>query len=62
MANFGLDKLQLHRVFLTASSANEGALRADKNAGFNKEGSMRDAFFRNNQYLDKVFMGIVKSK
>lgn len=62
IANFGLDKLQLHRVFLTASSANEGALRAYKSAGFIEEGSMRDAFFRNNQYSDKVFMGIVKSK
>jgi RimJ/RimL family protein N-acetyltransferase len=62
MANYGLEKLQLHRVFLTASSANEGALKAYKRAGFIEEGSMRDAFFRNNQYSDKVFMGIVKSK
>lgn len=60
MANYGLEKLQLHRVFLTASSANEGALKAYRSAGFIEEGSMRDAFFRNNQYSDKVFMGIVK--
>jgi RimJ/RimL family protein N-acetyltransferase len=62
MANYGLEKLQLHRVFLTASSSNEGALKAYKRAGFIEEGAMRDAFFRNNQYSDKVFMGIVKSK
>ncbi len=62
IANYGLDKLQLHRVFLTASSANAGALKAYKSAGFLEEGSMRDAFFRNNEYSDKVFMGIVKSK
>jgi|GEM_PF-598566 len=62
MADIGLDKLQLHRVFLTASSANEGALKAYKSAGFVEEGSMKDAFFRNNQYSDKVFMGMVKSK
>ena len=62
MANYGLEKLQLHRVFLTASSANGGALKAYKSAGFIEEGSMRDAFFRNKQFSDKIFMGIVKSK
>jgi RimJ/RimL family protein N-acetyltransferase len=62
MAHIGLEKLQLHRVFLTASSANEGALKAYKMGGFIEEGSMRDAFFRNNEYSNKVFMGIVKSK
>lgn len=55
-------KLNLHRIFLTASSSNPGAIRAYEKAGFIHEGKMREAFFRNNEYSDKVFMGILKSE
>ncbi len=51
----------LHRVFLTASSKNPGALRAYEKAGFVYEGTMKEAFYREGEYSDKVFMGKVNS-
>lgn len=62
MVRLGFEKLDLHRIFLTASSNNKGALRAYKKAGFIEEGEMREAFCRNNQYSNKVFMGILKDE
>jgi RimJ/RimL family protein N-acetyltransferase len=58
----GFVTLGLHRIFLTASSKNTGALKAYQKAGFILEGKMREAFFRNNEYSDKVIMGILRSE
>lgn len=62
IVRMGFQNLNLHRIFLTASSSNPGAIRAYEKAGFVHEGKMREAFFRNNEYSDKVFMGILKSE
>ncbi len=58
----GFDQLKLHRIFLTASSENPGAIKAYVKAGFKEEGRMREAFFRNQHFSDKVFMGILRSE
>ena len=60
IVEWGFAKLGLHRVFLTASSDNPGALRAYEKAGFVFEGQMREAFFRAGKFSDKIIMGIVK--
>lgn len=62
VVDLGFKKLGLHRILLTASSANKGALKAYKKAGFSDEGVMREAFYRNNEFSNKVFMGILKSE
>lgn len=59
MIEVAFTKLNLHRIFLTASSKNPGALRAYEKAGFIREGAMKDAFYRNNEYSDKIFMGLI---
>ena len=58
----GFEKLNLHRIFLTASSRNPGAIRAYEKAGFIHEGRMREAFYRNGEYSDKIIMGILKKE
>jgi RimJ/RimL family protein N-acetyltransferase len=58
----GFKNLKLHRIFLTASSSNPGAIRAYEKAGFVHEGRMREAFYRDNEYSDKVFMGILQGE
>lgn len=62
IVRIGFQNLHLHRIFLTASSSNSGAIRAYEKAGFSHEGRMREAFYRNNEYSDKVVMGILKSE
>lgn len=60
--HLGFLKLNLHRIFLTASSKNLGAIRAYERAGFKHEGKMREAFYRNDEYSDKIFMGILRTE
>jgi RimJ/RimL family protein N-acetyltransferase len=62
IVDWGFTKLGLHRVFLTASSDNPGALKAYEKAGFVFEGRMKDAFFRTGKFSDKVIMGILRPK
>jgi RimJ/RimL family protein N-acetyltransferase len=62
IVKIGFQDLKLHRIFLTASNRNPGAIRAYEKAGFVHEGRMRKAFFRNNEYSDKIFMGILSSE
>lgn len=56
----GFHDLGLHRIFLTASSDNPGALKAYERAGFKMEGIMKEAFYRHHKYSDKVVMGVLK--
>jgi RimJ/RimL family protein N-acetyltransferase len=62
IVRMGFEDLNLHRIFLTASSNNSGAIRAYEKAGFIHEGRMREAFYRNNEFSDKMFMGILKNE
>lgn len=62
MVKIGFESLGLHRIFLTASSRNPGAIRAYEKAGFVHEGKMREAFFRNKEHSDKIIMGILRSE
>lgn len=62
IVDLGFKVLGLHRILLTASSANKGALKAYRKAGFRDEGIMREAFYRNNEFSNKVFMGILRSE
>lgn len=62
IVEWGFTQLGLHRVFLTASSDNPGALKAYEKAGFVFEGQMKDAFFRAGKFSDKIIMGIVRLK
>lgn len=61
VVRMSFDQLNLHRIFLTASSHNPGAVKAYEKAGFIHEGRMREAFYRNGEYSDKLIMGILRS-
>lgn len=62
IVEYGFNHLNLHRIFLTASSKNAHALKAYAKAGFKPEGVMREAFFRQNEYSDKIIMGTLKTE
>lgn len=59
IVEYGFKYLGLHRIFLTASSENLGALKAYKSAGFKKEGIMKEAFFRDGTFSNKIIMGLL---
>lgn len=56
----GFEDLKLNRIMLTASSENIGAIKAYEKADFKHEGIMRQAFYRDGEFCDKVIMGILK--
>jgi len=58
----GFQKLQLNRVMLTVSEKNVGAIKAYTNANFKTEGVMRQAFYRNGEFHDKIIMAIIREE
>jgi RimJ/RimL family protein N-acetyltransferase len=56
---YGFDVLQFHRIWLTVSECNHGAVRSYAKLGFKMEGRMRDACHRRSEYHDKIVMGIL---
>lgn len=58
----GFEKLGLNRIMLTASEKNIGAIKAYTKANFKYEGTMRQAFYRDGEFHDKIIMGILKEE
>ncbi len=54
--------LGLHRVQLTASALNLGAIKAYEKAGYQHEGIMRQSGFRNGEFVDKVLMSVLSTE
>lgn len=57
--DFGLSKLNLHRIMLRVFADNLQAIQSYHNAGFQKEGIARDMVYQSGQYRDMVFMSII---
>jgi RimJ/RimL family protein N-acetyltransferase len=62
VTNYAIQTLGLHRVQLTASSLNIGAIKAYERAGYKHEGVIRQSSFRNGQFVDKVLMSVLASE
>ncbi len=58
----GFNEYKLNRIMLTVSEPNIGGLKAYKKAGFNIEGRLREASYRDNKYHDKLIMSILLSE
>ncbi|HCO74084.1 MAG TPA: N-acetyltransferase [Clostridium sp.] len=58
----GFQELGLNRIMLTVSEKNIGAIKAYTNANFKTEGIVRQAFYRDEKFHDKVIMAILKEE
>lgn len=58
--NYAFHELNLNRVQLTVNADNARAIRAYKKAGFQEEGRAREAFFRDGQWRDMLYMGVLR--
>lgn len=58
----GFQNLNLHRIYLRVFANNVRAIRSYEKAGFVHEGRLRQAEFRQGQYLDVFFMSVLKSE
>ncbi len=62
ITDYGFNTLGLHRIFLTVSELNQGAVKAYENAGYIKEGLLRDAAFRDGKFHNKILMSVLSSE
>jgi RimJ/RimL family protein N-acetyltransferase len=59
---YGFTELRLHRIWLTVSECNPGAIKSYEKIGFKVEGRMRESCYRNGEYHDKIVMGILNEE
>lgn len=62
ITNLAFEKVGLNRLMLTASEENIGAIKAYTKAGFKLEGIMRQAFYRNGNFTNKIIMSILREE
>jgi RimJ/RimL family protein N-acetyltransferase len=58
----GFEELGLHRIGLEVYSLNPRAIRAYEKAGFVREGTLRESYFRHGQFHDTIVMSILESE
>lgn len=58
----GFNSLNLNRIFLRVYATNPRAIRSYEKAGFVHEGRFRQAEFRNGNYVDVLFMSVLRSE
>lgn len=61
ITDYGFDTLNLHRVYAWIVANNFSSARCAEAAGFRKEGSVRDMFYKQGEYLDVDYFNIVRS-
>jgi ribosomal-protein-alanine N-acetyltransferase len=60
--DYGFRQLNLNRVHLSVLATNERAIRLYHSLGFRDEGCLRQAQFKNGQYIDVLLMGMLASE
>lgn len=62
MIKHGFETLNLNRVFLRVFATNTRAIRCYEKAGFINEGRLRQAEYKNGQYVDFICMSVLRSE
>lgn len=58
----GFQELGLNRIMLTVSVPNEGGVKAYLKAGFQVEGRLRQACYRQHVFHDKLLMSVLRAE
>lgn len=62
MLRYGFNDINLNRIFLRVHANNPRGIKAYENAGFQHEGAMRQAVYRNGSYFDMLLMSVLRSE
>jgi RimJ/RimL family protein N-acetyltransferase len=62
LLRLGFEEMNLHRIFLRVDVDNARAIRCYEKVGFRREGTSRDAVFRDGRYYDQYVMSILESE
>ena len=58
----GFETLNLNRIYLHVFATNLRAIRCYEKAGYVPEGRLREAEFKNGQYVDFIVMSVLRSE
>jgi RimJ/RimL family protein N-acetyltransferase len=61
MVHYGFNTLNLNRIQLHVACNNNRAIKVYKQIGFQEEGTLRQAMYYNNKYVDFFLMSILRS-
>lgn len=59
---YGFNKINLHKVQICHKSINIASRRVIEKCGFVYEGALRDFFYMDGQYVDRLYYSILKSE
>lgn len=59
---YGFNKINLHKVQICHKSINIASCRVIEKCGFVYEGALRDFFYMDGQYVDRLYYSILKSE
>ena len=61
LISYGFDYLNLNNIMLAVYSFNENAIACYKKIGFKEIGRRREAYFKNNERYDDIYMDMLRS-
>ncbi len=59
---YAFEELNLHRLGLNVNANNPGAIRVYEKLGFRHEGVVREAIHRDAEWVDRLYMGLLRSE
>ncbi|HLZ80077.1 MAG TPA: GNAT family protein [Ktedonobacteraceae bacterium] len=62
LLDYAFRQRNLHKVWLTVNANNERAIRSYRACGFVEEGRLRKHVWSNGQYIDFVYMGVLRDE
>ncbi len=62
ITNYGLNTLNLHRIYAQIVEGNIASCKSAEAAGFKREGLIRDVLFKNGKYLNMIYYNFVKTE
>ena len=60
--SFGFDKINLHKVQISCKSINIPSKRVIEKCGFVYEGTLRDYFYENGEYVSRLYFSILRDE
>lgn len=62
MVKYAFDILNLNRLHLHVCAENDKAVKAYQKAGYTIEGTLRQAMYHHNRYIDFFVMGMLREE
>ncbi len=59
---YGFEQIHLHKIQICTKTINKPSKRVIEKCGFTYEGTLRDFFFMDNQYIGRLYFSMLKSE